>query len=104
MNAAVKRVQGIWFLVACKGCGSEAVDLVYESGRMKNCKDCQRWFNLTVNSRKMRRDGTTYPLQFTKPEFLAWSRSQGTRRCTYTAESPSLTFGDFSSSRRLAST
>ena len=49
---------------------------------MKKCKDCQRFYNVSVNSKKERKHGRNPELKFTEEEFLAWLRSQN-RSCHF---------------------
>jgi hypothetical protein len=52
------------------------------SGRMTRCKDCQRYYNLTVNVRRIRKHGRTPRLLIEEDEFLAWAR-RDTPSCVY---------------------
>jgi len=61
----------------CKDCGTEDPSLLYRSGRMSRCHDCQHYENLITKQ-------TGGGVQFTREEFLAWRRrDQSHRRCAY---------------------
>jgi len=49
---------------------------------MTKCKDCQRFYNVSVNSKKDRKHGRNPELKFSESEFLKWLRSQE-RRCYF---------------------
>ena len=66
----------------CKRCGTTDKELQYPSGKMNKCKDCQRWYNITVNSKRKRKYKKGPELNMTEEEFLKWCRSQE-RKCDY---------------------
>lgn len=49
---------------------------------MRRCKDCQRYDALCSNAKKVRRDGSSHTVGFTREDFLAWCRERP-RRCVY---------------------
>ena len=49
---------------------------------MKKCMDCQRWYNIGVNSKKERKNKPSPELVITEEQFLSWCNSQE-RRCFY---------------------
>ena len=49
---------------------------------MQRCKDCQRFYNVTVNAKKVRKHGRQPALLFTHEEFLEWSR-RDEPKCTF---------------------
>lgn len=66
----------------CNQCQTTDMDLYYSSGKMKKCKDCQRFYNVGVNSKRVRKNATTPQLLFSKADFLAWCRGRN-RVCRY---------------------
>jgi len=60
----------------CSRCGTEDSSLRYASGKMPRCKDCQRFYNVSVNSKKGRKYGRNPSLRFNETEFLAWLRAR----------------------------
>lgn len=66
----------------CKKCGTEEVSLRYPSGKMPKCMDCQRWYNVTVNSKKPRKNKPSPKLMMNESEFLHWCRTRP-RACEY---------------------
>ncbi len=61
----------------CKDRGTAEPALLYRSGKMPRCYDCQHYFNLTVKP-------TGGGVRFTRQEFLAWRREgPDRRRCVY---------------------
>ena len=67
----------------CKQCGTEDPTLRYPSGKMPRCMDCQRFYNLGVNSARPRKHQAHSPeLRMTHGEFIAWCRSTD-RRCAF---------------------
>lgn len=66
----------------CTRCGTTDTALAYRSGRMKLCKDCQRYNNLQVNAAKLRKHGYSPEVKITHTEFTTWARL-GERRCHY---------------------
>lgn len=67
---------------SCPDCGADDPELHYSSGKMKRCKDCQRFYNISVNAKQKRKRLRTPEIRIGKPEFLAWLR--GTKRiCAY---------------------
>jgi hypothetical protein len=62
--------------MACADCGTEEADLLYRSGRMKRCYDCQGFENLRAKSKE--------PLPYDRQAFVAWKRADpARRRCGY---------------------
>ncbi len=49
---------------------------------MAKCKDCQRFYNLTVNAVKIRKHGRQPSLSISREAFLEWARS-GARSCHF---------------------
>lgn len=49
---------------------------------MRKCKDCQRFYNVSVNAKKVRKHGRNPSLNFTEAEFISWARSQD-RACYF---------------------
>lgn len=66
----------------CPDCGTEDEALHYQSGKMARCKDCQRYYNVTVNSKQIRKRVGTPKLEITKEQFLEWAR-ETPRQCAY---------------------
>lgn len=66
----------------CPGCNTTDLALRYSSGKMKKCKDCQRFQNVSVNSKKVRKHGRQPTLVFTEQEFLAWVQARP-RECHF---------------------
>ena len=66
----------------CNKCDTTDVSLRYPSGKMKKCMDCQRWYNVAVNSKKVRKNKPSPQLLLKEAEFLDWCRSQH-RACFY---------------------
>ena len=66
----------------CNRCGTSDKALRYPSGKMRKCMDCQRWYNITVNSKKERKHKPKPKLLLKESEFLTWCRSQQ-RACYY---------------------
>lgn len=66
----------------CPQCKTTDESLAYRSGKMKKCRDCQRYHNLLANSAKTRKHGHTPDVEITHTQFLAWARS-GPRCCHY---------------------
>ncbi len=66
----------------CNRCDIEDTHLRYPSGKMKKCMDCQRWYNITVNSKKERKHKPSPALLIKEGEFIEWCRSQK-RKCFY---------------------
>jgi hypothetical protein len=66
----------------CRSCGTDDPALRYPSGRNPKCLDCQRLYNVRVNSRKVRVDGTSPGMGISDADFLAWCRSTP-KRCAY---------------------
>jgi hypothetical protein len=66
----------------CPGCNTTDLALRYSSGKMKKCKDCQRFQNVSVNSKKVRKHGRQPTLVFTEQEFLAWVQARP-RECYF---------------------
>jgi hypothetical protein len=58
----------------CRDCGTEEPRLRYPSGKMVRCKDCQRYYNLSVNAKRTRAHQRTPALHVTHADFIAWSR------------------------------
>ena len=56
----------------CKRCGTTDKELQYPSGKMNKCKDCQRWYNITENSKRKRKYKKGPELNMTEEEFLKW--------------------------------
>ncbi len=71
--------EGIW---SCPNCKTECIALRYPSGKMKKCMDCQRWYNIGVNSKKVRKNKPSPELLMTEHEFLYWCKTRE-RRCFY---------------------
>ena len=67
---------------SCKKCGTTDTNLRYPSGKMNKCMDCQRWYNVTVNSKRKRKYKKGPELNITEEEFLNWCNSQE-RKCDY---------------------
>lgn len=64
-------------VVACIECGTADPALHYRSGLMARCYDCQNFLNLSVKK-------TGGGVGFTRAEFVAWKRSDPSRRrCRY---------------------
>lgn len=66
----------------CPCCHTTDVSLRYASGKMKKCKDCQRFVNVTTNAKKVRKHGRQPLLTFTEKEFLAWVQARP-RQCHF---------------------
>lgn len=66
----------------CTRCGTSDQALRYGSGKMQKCKDCQRFYNVSVNSKKDRKHGRNPELKFTEKDFLSWLRAQD-RKCHF---------------------
>ena len=62
--------------MSCADCGTEERTLLYRSGRMGRCYDCQGYVNLKVKSK-----GT---LPYDRETFVEWKRAaESRRRCGY---------------------
>jgi hypothetical protein len=71
--------QVVW---SCSDCGTTDADLAYSSGRMRRCKDCQRFWNVQVNARRPRKRTAAPLLMFDRTAFLAWVHGKP-RICSY---------------------
>jgi hypothetical protein len=60
----------------CIDCGTTDAALLYRSGKMARCHDCQNFVNLGAKS-------TGGGVWFTRVEFLDWKHQAGHRACTY---------------------
>ena len=61
----------------CKDCGTEDPALLYASGKMWRCHDCQHYDNLSKKS-------TGGGVEFSREEFVAWRRPDpACCRCSY---------------------
>lgn len=67
---------------ACNHCGTSDPDLRYRSGKMPECKDCRRLYNIRCNAKRPRRNKRSPSVQFSGEEFLEWSRTRE-RKCRY---------------------
>lgn len=67
---------------SCPDCGTADPLLSYSSGKMKRCKDCQRYKNLEANAGRTRSRGRSPELRLSRDEFIGWVRSQP-RQCAY---------------------
>ena len=65
----------------CYDCGNDDINLRY-NGITMQCHDCVRWLNLSKNSAYEWRLNKGLKPQFTKQEFLKWSRLQ-LKACAY---------------------
>lgn len=61
--------------IKCNRCSTEDKTLLYRSGKMPSCYDCQNYANLQKKSEPS-------VLGFTREEFLSWKRAQ-LRQCFY---------------------
>lgn len=61
---------------ACADCGTTDPTLLYRSGKMARCYDCQNFRNLATKA-------TGGGVAFTRAEFVAWKQQNGHRLCTY---------------------
>ena len=67
----------------CKQCGTTDSSLRYPSGRMTRCMDCQRYYNISVNARKVRvHQAHTPAVVVSLDDFLEWCRAT-TRKCAF---------------------
>ncbi len=66
----------------CKRCNTTDTSLRYPSGKMNKCMDCQRWYNVSVNSKKPRKRKPSPELLMSETEFLEWCKEQP-RSCSY---------------------
>jgi hypothetical protein len=66
----------------CLDCATEDAELRYPSGKMARCKDCQRFYNLSVNAKRVRAHQRTPVLKLSHSEFIAWSRASE-RACAF---------------------
>ena len=66
----------------CSECSCTDESLRYSSGKIPKCKDCQRYYNVTVNAKRERSGGVTFAVAFSREEFLAWIATQS-RKCRY---------------------
>jgi hypothetical protein len=55
---------------------------MYPSGKMKRCMDCQRFYNVKVNSKRVRAHQYSPTLRMSHTEFLLWCRSSS-RTCAF---------------------
>jgi len=60
----------------CTQCRTTDPERLYTSGSMKKCKDCQRFYNVSVNAKRQRTFARTPALGFTHDQFLTWSRER----------------------------
>ncbi len=67
---------------SCKKCKTEDLRLRYPSGKMNKCMDCQRWYNVSVNSKRPRKNKASPKLNMCEADFLKWCRNQD-RSCAY---------------------
>lgn len=51
-------------------------------GDVPRCRDCQCFYNIGVNARRVRRDGSWPGLEFDRATYLAWARDQA-RECAF---------------------
>lgn len=63
----------------CRDCGTTDPRRRYPDSSMLRCKNCQRYYNLSVNSKKERRDGHAPGLTFEREAFLDWMSKQPMR-------------------------
>ena len=66
----------------CKKCGTSEQSLRYPSGKMSKCMDCQRWYNISVNAKRPRKNKPSPELLLSERGFLDWCRSRP-RQCEY---------------------
>ena len=66
----------------CKKCGTTDTTLRYPSGKMNKCMNCQRFYNVTVNSKRPRANKPSPKLNITENAFLDWCNSQN-KACFY---------------------
>lgn len=60
----------------CIRCGEQNQSQHYKSGKMKLCKNCQRYSNLVSNSNVKRKRCRSPLVLVTEPEFATWVRSK----------------------------
>lgn len=78
---AIKKLKPKW---ACSNCKTTDTALQYRSGKMKKCRDCQRFYNMGVNAKRNRKIKYTPKMKISEPDFLKWSRGRR-RKCRYCA-------------------
>lgn len=66
----------------CSRCGEQEPSQHYKSGKMKLCKNCQRYSNLVSNSNVRRRRAKSPRVLLTEAEFSAWLKSKP-KNCFY---------------------
>lgn len=69
----------IW---TCPICKTDDISLKYKSGKMKNCKDCQKYRNIQGNCSVARKRKKSPQNFISQEEFLAWIKSNP-RKCFY---------------------
>lgn len=67
---------------ACKKCGTSDKALRYPSGKMNKCMNCQRYYNITVNSKRPRANKPSPKLDIAENSFLDWCNGQ-VKACFY---------------------
>jgi len=66
----------------CPICKTDDISLKYKSGRMKVCKDCQRYKNIQGNCSVKRKRKKSPQNLISQEEFLSWIKSNP-RNCFY---------------------
>jgi len=69
----------IW---TCPICKTDDLTLRYSSGKMRTCKDCQKYKNIQANCSVKRKRKKTPQVAITQEEFLTWIKSH-VRKCFY---------------------
>jgi hypothetical protein len=67
---------------SCPDCKTTDENLRYPSGKVTRCLDCQKFYNLSVNSKSKRARSKTPKLKLTREKFVAWVRASS-RTCRY---------------------
>lgn len=60
----------------CSKCGEDDLSEHYKSGKMRFCKNCQRYSNLVSNSKVKRKRGKSPKVLISEIEFMEWVKSK----------------------------
>ena len=66
----------------CSQCKTTDTTLKYNSGKMKKCRNCQRFYNMSVNAKRKRKKKHQPNMEMIKADFLEWSHDRE-RVCRY---------------------
>ncbi len=69
----------IW---TCPICKTTDIELKYKSGKMRHCKDCQKYKNIQSNCTVKRKNKESPKNEMSIDEFLSWIK-QRERKCFY---------------------